>query len=174
MLEENEKKQIEEWTQKKCTEFLFDSEKDDWNYQTSVFDTKIINKSNLLFLLEDTENNKCGYFFNGTITTTNNWIKGNNSFMFILQSNGRINKMMKFEEQNNTLGLFVGNKDHEHIYHINWGYTIHKEKTKSESMHGEHPSYFNLHGTTKAFHKDLSPSGVVKFTPKRFVVLQMK
>ena len=50
MLDENEMNQLEQWTNKKCSEVLFDSDKDDWNQNTSVFNDKIENKNNLLFV----------------------------------------------------------------------------------------------------------------------------
>ena len=45
----------EEWSGKKCREILFDSDKDDWSVNTSIFDDKIMNKNNLIFIVEDTE-----------------------------------------------------------------------------------------------------------------------
>ena len=40
--------------------FLFDSEKDDWSQDTSVFDDRVQGKSCLYFIVEDTQNNKFG------------------------------------------------------------------------------------------------------------------
>ena len=52
-------KQLEEWTnKKKCSEIIFDSDIYDWSKNTSVFGEKVINKSNLLFVVEYTNNNK--------------------------------------------------------------------------------------------------------------------
>ena len=51
ILMNKEKKQIEEWTRKKCSEVLFDSNKDDWDINTSVFNQRIENKSQ--FVVED-------------------------------------------------------------------------------------------------------------------------
>ena len=57
MLEENELNQLEEWTGKKCSEVLFDSDKDDWNSNT-VLNQRIMNKNQLSFVIEDEQNNK--------------------------------------------------------------------------------------------------------------------
>ena len=46
MLDENEKNQLEQWTNKKCGDVIFDSDKDDWSVNTSVFDD-----SEVFFLL---------------------------------------------------------------------------------------------------------------------------
>ena len=51
-----EKEQIEEWTNKRCGNIVFDSLKDNWEHHTSEFDSKIFNRNQLLFLIEDEEN----------------------------------------------------------------------------------------------------------------------
>ena len=55
MLDENDFNQLEQWTNKNCSEVLFDSDKDNWNQNTSVFDERVKDKSNLMFVIEDTE-----------------------------------------------------------------------------------------------------------------------
>ena len=60
IIDENEIKQIQEWSSKKCGEVIFDSNKDNWSQNTSVFDDRVINKSHLIFLVEDNDNNKFG------------------------------------------------------------------------------------------------------------------
>ena len=47
-------KQIEDWTTLKCGEIIFDSIKDNWSINTSVFDDRILNKKQLVFIVEDT------------------------------------------------------------------------------------------------------------------------
>ena len=42
-------KQLEEWTRLKCGEVLFDSNKDDWAENTSVFNDRIVGKKHLVF-----------------------------------------------------------------------------------------------------------------------------
>ena len=61
MLDENEKNQLEQWTNKKCGEVIFDSDKDNWSKDTSVFNERIIGKKQLVFLIEDSEGEKFGY-----------------------------------------------------------------------------------------------------------------
>ena len=41
MLDENEFNQLEQWTNKKCSEVLFDSDKDNWDVNTSVFEDRV-------------------------------------------------------------------------------------------------------------------------------------
>ena len=40
----NEKNQLEQWTNKKCSEVIFDSDKDNWSQNTSVLNERIIGK----------------------------------------------------------------------------------------------------------------------------------
>ena len=110
LLDDKEKKQLEEWTNKKCGEVVFDSDKDDWSKNTSVFHTKVINKSHLIFLVEDTNNNKFGYYFNGCVNEIASQIKVPDSFLFSLKSNGRINGMMKFEQKDAFQGIIIGHE----------------------------------------------------------------
>jgi hypothetical protein len=152
------------------------SDKDDWNKDTSVFDNKIMFKSNLLFVVEDTMNNKYGYYFNGTIKTTGSWIKGKGSFLFSLKSNGRVNGMHKFEEKDGCNGFYLYDKTNERLFETRYGFYLYKENQKTSSYVYEHNAYYDFHGITKAFHPDaIKDSGNQKyFVPKRFVVIQMK
>ena len=57
-------KQLEEWTGLECGEILFDSTVDDWAMRTSVFDERIIGRKQLIFLIEDEDGEKFGYYLN--------------------------------------------------------------------------------------------------------------
>ena len=87
--------QLEEWTNKKCSEVLFDSNKDNWSQNTSVFDDRVHGKNQLIFVVEDTNNNKFGGYIGSTINQLG-WTTDSNAFVFSLKSNGRLKKMMKF------------------------------------------------------------------------------
>ena len=79
---------------------IFDSTKDDWKINTSVFDSKILNKKQLIFIVEDTEGNKFGGYINEKIDKIReepgDEIIDSKSFVFSLESNGRLNCMKKF------------------------------------------------------------------------------
>ena len=98
ILDEDEIKQIEVWTNKKYGEVLFDSNVDNWNLNTSTLQKKILNKQNLLFVIRDENNNKFGGFISIKIDGMNKWIRDNNSFVFSLKSNNRIKGMKKFNK----------------------------------------------------------------------------
>ena len=61
ILESEEVEQLEEWTGLSCGEPVFDSHVDNWRSETSVFNQRIVNRSQILFVIEDEEKNKFGY-----------------------------------------------------------------------------------------------------------------
>ena len=100
---ENELKQIEEWTKLKCSEIIFDTEVDDWADQ-KLFNSRILGKKQFVVIVEDTDGNRFGGYVNAIIDK----IRGDEnkqfnydpqSFLFSLNSNGRLPGMMKFESK---------------------------------------------------------------------------
>ena len=67
-----EMKQIEKWTSRKVSNILFDSDIDDWNEDTSVFNQRIINKEHIIIIIEDTNGNKFGGYINSKIDKIGN------------------------------------------------------------------------------------------------------
>ena len=99
------KKQLEEWTEKKCGEILFDSNVDNWSEQTTVFHDRIIGKKDLTFLIEDENNEIFGFYFNTQIIQNDRKLYSlieydfkTRVFHFNLQSkNNRLSKPTKFD-----------------------------------------------------------------------------
>ena len=178
MLDENEKKQIEEWTNKKCSEIVYDTDRDGYpKDNTTMFEDKVKGKGNLIFVIEDTNNNKFGGYLNATINQVDKLINDPNSFKFSLKSNNRIKGMMKFEIQSsysqNAFKLY--NKSNDLIFAFgNLSLWLKKENKKSDSKCYQHNDRYNYHGTTNAFLENNRIENEVTFTPKRFVVIQMK
>ena len=180
IVHENEKKQIEEWTNKKCSEILFDSDKDNWNQNTSVFDDRVQYKSNLIFVIEDTNNNKFGAFISASIQPNGNYTTDYNSFLFSLKSNGRLNGMQKFEIQSNNAQYACNLRSKSDTYLIAfggfyWNICIDKENYKSQNSYCREYIYdYNYHGYQNTFLPNCANGNAVNYTPKRFVVIQMK
>ena len=163
--------QLEEWTGKKCGEILFDSDKDDWS-NNKIFNQRLINKCNILFLIEDTNGNKFGGYLNETITkygnTWNENIPDSNAFVFSLKSKGRINGMMKFENKNTNYSFLLFNND-SYLMEFGTGHDIFLcNKRNKEQSHCKQSSIYEYHGIIQTL------SDNDNFTPKRFVVIQMK
>ena len=171
-------KQLEEWTDKKCEKVIFDSTKDNWSQNSSVFDSKVINKSNLMFVIEDTNRNKFGGYVTSTINQRNNYINDSNSFLFSLKSNGRINGMMKFEVQSNyeKNAFYLDQKSNTQLFRFGPNHTIlvYKENSKGSSYNCHDNNYYNFHGATSAFFQNSNNNtNSQHYTPKRITVIQM-
>ena len=170
MLEMNEIKQIEKWTNKKLGEIIFDSNIHSWKRNTSILDSKIIGKSKLLFLIEDERNNLFGYYFDSLIENKyHTKIPTNkNSFIFSLRSNGRINGMMKFEIKKTECGLWIHKKDDNLL--LSLGYCdiyLYKDNEKFSSYCKQDNNDFNYNGYLNVL------TGSYNFVPKRFFIIQM-
>ena len=80
-------KQIEEWTEKRINNILFDSDKDNWNRNTSVFDQRIMNKEHIIIVIEDSRGNQFGGYVNSKIDKVGKWINDSKSLLFSLETN---------------------------------------------------------------------------------------
>ena len=170
-----EQTQIEEWTQKRCNDILFDSNVHNWNENISEFDSNILNKSNLIFIVEDTNDNSFGYYFNGTVDQCDCFIKAQGSFLFSLKSNGRVEQgMTKFEEKQETKGFYLCNKHGLRLFSIQNGIYVNKQMNKNESYVKQLSNNYDFHGITQSFHEQMRENGnSCKFTPRRIIVIEM-
>ena len=162
--------QIKNWTNKKCREVLFDSSRDNWNENTSIFHEKIKGKSNLVFLICDENKNIFGYYFNGTVNTTKSYLKANGSFLFRIASNGKIDKPMKFEEKSSSKGLFINDKSEKQLFSVYDGFWINKQNEKNTSRVMKNERSFDYHGETNVFY-DISTNGSEKQFPLSSVLV---
>ena len=173
----NQVDKIEEWTSLKCCDVIFDSNIDDWSMDTSVFDQRIIGKSNLIFIIEDTDNEKFGYFFDKQITDEyNKWIESDSkTFLFNIQSNGRLQQPIKFEIKDISSGGYCLYEDYEEMLIEIGDIALCKANTKINSYCFQYQKYFDYHGIENALcGKQRNAYGYFDFTIKRIVVIQMK
>ncbi|BFU25449.1 predicted protein [Entamoeba histolytica] len=137
--------QIEEWTNRKVGNILFDSDKDDWNILTSVFDQRIINKEHIIIIIKDEEGNKFGGYVNSKIDEVDGDISDSKSFVFSLESKGRMKGMKKFDIEQPERAFWLGNQTVNYSFEYNG---------ISNALCGkEYPNHF---------------------TPKRIIVIEMK
>ena len=171
----NELKQLEEWTNKKCGDILFDSEKNDWSYCSSDFNEKIIGKKQLIFLIEDTNGYLFGYYLNTEIIEKYQVDQStdNESFLFSLNSQNKLSSMMKFEIKDTHWGCMLYKNDEDYLIALGCGgIFLYKKNYKEESYSWKQPKYFNYHDINislcgKETYRDIC------FTPKRILVIQM-
>ena len=150
----------------KYGEILFDSTKDNWSINTSVFDSKVINKNHLLFIVEDTEGNKFGGYIDAKIDKYYDSITDSKSFVFSLESNGRLDSMRKFNIEEPECAFWLYNKSDDCLFAIGDSDIVICKKGSGEP-YCEQDS-FNYEGNQNTLSgKD------VYFSLKRFIVIQM-
>ncbi|BFU25503.1 trichohyalin, putative [Entamoeba histolytica] len=161
-------KQIEEWTERRINNILFDSDIDNWNKNTSVFDQRIWNKKHIIIIIEDSEGNKFGGYVNSKVDKVDgDYIYDSKSFVFSLESNGRIEGMKKFDIEQPQYAFLLCNKSDDYLFVFGLGdIDVYKENNKTESYCKQYS--FEYEGITNAL------CGKLYFTPKRIIVIEMK
>ncbi|EMD45435.1 Hypothetical protein EHI5A_115730 [Entamoeba histolytica KU27] len=163
-------KQLEEWTEKRIRDIIFDSNIDNWNRGKTLFGERIKNKEHLIFIVEDTEGNIFGGYVNEKIgTEEESYILDPNAFVFSLESKGRLKEMMKFDI----------NEYHEAFYYDTQYYnfalfvfgtgrdiSVCKEIYKTESYCSQWS--FNYKGISNPF------CGKCRFIPQRIIVIEVE
>ncbi|BFU26704.1 predicted protein [Entamoeba histolytica] len=165
--------QLEEWTEKRINNILFDSDKDDWNVNTSVFGERIKNKEHIIIIIEDEEGNKFGGYVNSKIDEVESYIKDSKSFVFSLESKGRMKGMKKFDIKQPQHAFHLCSQSDSFLFEFGYGLfgfgydiEVHKENDKTIS-HCRQCS-FEYEGISNAL------CGNKWFTPKQIIVIEMK
>ncbi|GAB1226993.1 hypothetical protein ENUP19_0316G0013 [Entamoeba nuttalli] len=163
--------QLEEWTIRKFGNIIFDSDIDDWKVDTSVFNQRIMNKEHIIIIIEDEEGNKFGGYINSKIDKVNEWINDSNAFVFSLESNGRLEGMMKFDIMKQQYAFYLFNQSSVGLFEFGNGGDIlaYKENNKTTSSSKQYS--FEYKGIEDTLCGKQHPD---RFTPKRFIVIEMK
>ncbi|BFU25791.1 trichohyalin, putative [Entamoeba histolytica] len=164
-------KQLEELTEKRINNILFDSDKDNWNKNTSVFNQKIMNKEHIIIIIEDEDGNKFGGYVNSKIDKVDDYIYDSKSFLFSLESNGRIEGMKKFDIKEPQHAFILFNQSDNYLFGFGcYGdIAVYKENNKTKSSCFQRS--FEYEGILNALCGKQHPEG---FTPKRIIVIEMK
>ena len=156
---------------------VFDSNFDDWDFYTSIFDDVIMERQNLLFVIEDEELNKFGIYYSSPIASNsyNTLYRTNNeTFLFSLRYNGILKKegMKKFEIIDKSYGYCLYKKSSDMLIGFGKTYAIalYKSSVKHKSYCKQHLNQFNFHGISNAL---LGRDIPEYFIPKRITVIQM-
>ena len=123
---------LENWTQKKVGDIIFDTVSDDWEDSTSILNNRIEGKRQLIFLVEDKKCQKFGYYHPTDIHLIHQeWLTPDETaFMFNLESNGRLKEPIKFEiKQLHDNGCFFHPKRSDHL--ISFGEVVLYKRNKS-------------------------------------------
>ncbi|BFU23730.1 trichohyalin, putative [Entamoeba histolytica] len=155
---------------KRINNILFDSDKDDWNKNTSVFDQRIKNKEHIIIIIEDSRGNRFGGYVSEQIDKTYYFINDSKSFLFSLESKGRIEGMKKFDIIDPQRAFWLYNQSHDYLFEFGWSdIRVYKENNKTESYCKQQS--FEYEGIRKAPCGKEYPN---LFTPKRIIVIEMK
>ncbi|BFU20529.1 predicted protein [Entamoeba histolytica] len=163
-------KQIEEWTEKRINNILFDSDIDNWNKDTSVFDQRIKNKEHIIIIIEDEDGNKFGGYINSKIDKVDEWLYDSHSFVFSLESNGRIEGMMKFDIKEPQCAFWLFNQSSNCLFSFGLSDIFVGKENKKTKSYCQQQS-FEYKGIRNALCGKQYPK---RFTPKRIIVIEMK
>ena len=164
----NHLKQLEEWTELKCCDLLFDSDVDNWLKYYSVLNERIIGKKQLIFLIEDEDGEIFGYYLNTKVTDELDTSERTDqkTFQFNLQSNGRLEKPIKFEIKDRHFGGYILFKQ-DGLNSICLGNIAIGSNLISDIGECRTEIYFDYNGIENAL------CGKTWFIPKRIIVVQM-
>ena len=157
--------QLQSWTELQVDEIVYDTDKDGYPDDNS-FGEKIMNRNDLLFIIEDDDGNKFGEYLHAKVTGWRSWVDDDKTFLFSLKSNGRLDGMIKFEIKDNQHTFYLWD-DYDLFYIGNTDIRIYKSSRKSSS-NSQSTSTFDYHGLSNPLRGTSS-----EFTPKRIVVIQL-
>nr|BAN40866.1 hypothetical protein [Entamoeba invadens] len=162
-----EEANIEKLTGMKIGNVVFDSDIDNWSKGTSVFDGKVMNKSNLCFLVEDTYHNKFGGVCTGNINAVGEWIHNGSSYIFSLVRGGTLNPKRFGKSGNDNYEFWLNSQNHNYLFGFGFGNNGCDIAMCKKGENGSccNPSTY----TTKQ--NELTDND--KFTPKSVVVFQL-
>lgn len=171
ILEKNEMKQLEDWTKMKVGDVIFDIDSDNYDNRQTI-DSRVIGKSNLVFIVEDKECNKFGYYLSSEVQRIyNKWSPAEElkSFTFSLKSNGRLPGMMKFPTICKTYGYLMYENENGVLSYCGYDFYIGVKSKPNLSQTRHSPSVTDFKGYTNPLTGKSGPFGL-----KKFVIIQMK
>ena len=160
---------IENWTRKKIISIVFDSDEDNWD-SGKEFSQYIIGKSNLLFMIDDDQNNRFGGYISSEITSSDKFINDPDAFIFSLRSNKRLSQPTQFKIKDPE-DAFISITNHDrYILAFGGGYDIKLDSKKTSNYANSNPCSYDFGDHQDALYGKIYPN---RFTPKRWVVYQM-
>ena len=161
---------IESWTRKKIISIVFDSDVDNWD-SGKDFSQYIVGKSNLLFMIDDDQNNRFGGYISSKIIDHDTYINDPDAFIFSLRSNGRLNRPTQFKIKYPG-NAFISITTHDrYIFAFGGGYDIKLDSKKTANYANSNPSSYDFGDHQDALYGKIYPH---RFTPKRWVVYQIE
>ena len=107
-----EMKQLEEWSFSLFDSIIFDSNVCDWNTDTSTFDERILNKKQIVILIETDDGIKFGGYVEKEIDKVNEMIEDENTFLFTFKDNNP----KKFDILDKSKGFILNDKSDYQLF----------------------------------------------------------
>ena len=167
-IKKEEKRNIEKWSKLKMKEIIFDSKINNWSKHKSELNQVIMNKSNLVFLIETNENIKFGGFISSKINKINTFIGDEKVFIFTFKDN----KPMKYDikKEKKSIAFCLWNTLNDYLFNIgNHDIDISKDNNLS-SIFQNQTSSFDYKENEKAL---IGKTGWFCVEIKRILVIQM-
>ena len=174
---------IEQWIPGfELKEVIFDSEVCEWEVEKSTFDLHVLNRNNLVFLIETEEGIKCGgvlfNYINGyqKFNYDENKLEGivdENAFLFSFKDN----KPMKYEikqKMKHQPVFFLQNEGDETLFSLGQNDIIVGKKNESTICYQDEESQFDYHNNWKALVGKTGDEKRNEIAIKRVVVFQIK
>ena len=164
---EHMKGKIEHWTKRSFSELIFDSTVDSIEVEKTLFPSKVLNRSHLLFIISTEENDKFGCYVDAKIDKLGRNINDPNCFLFSL------NRHEKYDILQSKYAIHIFEKSDFELLKIGDGWVgcdvcLYKERLKRECFVDQ--SYFR-YGQMNAL---IGREGKTNpFALKRIVVFQM-
>ena len=178
-----ERKMIQEWTGLKCSEILFHTDIDNWTESICSFNERIIGKKQLVFLIEEENGERFGFYMNNEVEDTMDRLNkiDDKSFYFNVFSNGRLPNPMKFElTKLDNFGYTLYETSSDKLI-ILGDLVLYKENNKNESYYTYDETNNNvdfheiknaLCGKSNRWENNIHYNE--KINPKRILVIQME
>ena len=173
IVSQSEKKQLEEWTQKRMKTIVTTMTEQNWVSQASALHENIIGKNELIFVIETTEGEKIGFYMDKSIGKATEMIPGGTeSFHFNLQSNGRLESPMKFESvKGKEKGIQMGEKKQSMLITIGDVVVMKDQKQKAKWEQSESFEYDGIRNALVGKKHDKGKA--TKFGIKKLSVIEM-
>ena len=184
-----QKEKLEEWTGLECKEVLFDSNVDNWSINVTTFNAKTSRKKQLIFLIEDEDEEKFGYYLDTEVIQRKKlnrvYCTNNKSFEFNIQSkDNRLSYPMKFEIKETDRGNCELFPESDKLLIAIGDIRLYKEEYKNETYCWQEEHAFDYRGIRNALcGKAKTKSSYIRhgkfdifgegFQLKRFIVIQM-
>ena len=175
VFQREEMETLAEWTKRSMDMILFDSNIDDWSRNSSVFNERIVKRDGLVFLIDDENGNRFGFYLATKLEETYNSPMGANekSFHFSFKSNGRLQGLQKFDLVNKKAGYTLSTSSVPELIKIG-DIQLKKKEKAAECYCTQLGKNFNYQGLQSVLcGAEPNEDRNMIFVPKRIVVAQM-